>query len=71
VKRADLIRKISRAARANDLVLELVREGSRHSIYRCGSQQVTVPQHREINEMTAAGIMADLEGELGRGWWKK
>jgi mRNA interferase HicA len=70
VKRDELIRKISKAARRNDLKLELVREGGKHSIYRCGSQQITVPRHREINELTATGIMADLEHELGRGWWR-
>jgi mRNA interferase HicA len=71
VKRDDLIRKINKAARQSDLKLELVREGGKHAIYRCGSQLVTVPRHREINEMTAIGIMADLEAELGKGWWKK
>ena len=70
MKRDELIRKISKAARRNDLKLELVREGGKHSIYRCGSQQITVPRHREINELTATGIMADLEHELGRGWWR-
>jgi mRNA interferase HicA len=71
VKRDDLLRKISKAARKQDLRLQLVREGGNHSIYRCGSQRVTVPRHREINEMTANGIMTDLEGVLGEGWWKQ
>jgi mRNA interferase HicA len=71
VRRDDLIRKINKAARQNGLKLELVREGGKHSIFRCGSQLVTVPRHREINEMTAIGIMADLEAELGKGWWRK
>jgi mRNA interferase HicA len=48
-----------------------VREGSKHTIYRCGSQQIVVPRHREINEITALGIMVDLEDELGKGWWKR
>jgi mRNA interferase HicA len=65
------IRKINKVACQSDLKLELVREGGKHTIYRCGSQLVTVPRHREINEMTAIGIMADLEAELGKGWWKK
>jgi mRNA interferase HicA len=71
VKRDELIRKVSKAARRSEVKFELLREGGRHSIYRCGSQQVTLPRHREINEMTAVGIMADLEDELGRGWWRK
>jgi predicted RNase H-like HicB family nuclease len=43
----------------------LVREGGSHSIFRCGSQRVVVPRHREINEQTARGIMKDLDGERG------
>lgn len=71
MKRDELIRKISKAARRYDLTFELVREGGKHSIYRCGAQQITVPRHREINEITAMSIMADLEDELGRGWWRQ
>jgi mRNA interferase HicA len=70
VKRSDLVQKIKEAAAAADVDFGKVREGGKHTIYRCGSQRVVVPRHREINELTARGIMDSLEDELGSGWWK-
>jgi mRNA interferase HicA len=70
VKRRDLIRKITRAAKDTGIDFELQREGANHSVFRCGGQPVVIPRHNEINELTAKGIMTDLEGELGTGWWK-
>lgn len=60
MKRVDLIRKIAKAAAAGGIEFLLVREGGAHSIYRYGSQNVVIPRHREINEMTAQGILRDL-----------
>jgi hypothetical protein len=31
---------------------------------------VTIPRHREINELTALGIFKSLEPELGENWWR-
>lgn len=70
MKRTDLLRKIARAADAKGQDLLLVREGASHSIYRCGPQNIVVPRHREINEITARAIMRDLEDVLGKDWWK-
>lgn len=38
-----------------------VREGGEHTIYRVGDKQVSVPRHREINELTAKGIIRNAE----------
>ena len=70
MKRIDLIRKLTAAAAASGGDLVLVREGGSHSIFRCGNQNVVIPRHLEINELTALGIMKDLEDELGKDWWK-
>jgi len=70
VKRAELIRKITAAAVGVDTDFTLIREGGSHSIFRCGPQNVVIPRHREINEITARGIMRDLAEVLGRDWWK-
>lgn len=70
MKRRDLIRKIGKVAKGAGVGFDLEREGANHSIYRCGGQPVVIPRHNEINELTAKGIMQDLEGELGAGWWK-
>jgi len=50
--------------------LDLVREGGEHSVYQCGRQRSTVPRHTEINELTAQGILRQLESEFGSGWWR-
>ncbi len=70
MKRDELIRKIRRAARGAGVDFALLREGGKHSIFECGATSVVVPRHSEINELTARGIMRDLEGELGHGWWQ-
>jgi hypothetical protein len=67
-----LLKRISGAARAADGVeLVMVREGGRHTVYRCGEVQFTVPRHTEINELTAAGILRELEPVFGTGWWQR
>jgi mRNA interferase HicA len=71
MKRSELILRIRVAARAADLRWELVRQGSSHEVWRLGGQQITIPRHREINEVTATAIMRDLETELGDGWWRR
>ncbi len=38
----------------------LVREGGSHSVFRFGTQSVVIPRHREINELTARGILRSL-----------
>jgi hypothetical protein len=40
-------------------------------VWLCGSTKVTIPQHREINEITARAILKTLEAELGLGWWRR
>jgi mRNA interferase HicA len=70
MKRRDLLLKISKAAKVVGIDWEPVREGAEHTIYRIGSQKVSVPRHREINQLTAEGILKDTEEELGKGWWR-
>jgi mRNA interferase HicA len=40
---------------------ELLREGSRHSIYRKGSMKTQIPRHREIVDELARKICKDLD----------
>jgi mRNA interferase HicA len=60
VKRAELLKAIRKAAKIGNVEFVLVREGAEHSIYRYGAQQVVVPRHRELNEITARAILKDL-----------
>ncbi|GAA0716771.1 hypothetical protein Drose_36795 [Dactylosporangium roseum] len=70
MKRVDLLKKIRTAAAGKGVDFGLHREGTSHSIYRCDGQNVVVPRHTEINEITARAIMRDLEDQLGKGWWR-
>lgn len=70
MKRVDLIRRIGVAARDASLSWSLVRQGSAHEVWDLGGRQVTIPRHREINEITARAIMRALEAELGERWWQ-
>jgi mRNA interferase HicA len=70
VKRTTLIKKIQEAARAADVEWTMERQGKQHEIWRCGATKVSVPRHREINELTAHGICKDLDDELGKDWWR-
>lgn len=51
MKRKDLIKRLEKAG------FTLLRNGSNHDIYARGSEQETVPRHKEINEITAKGII--------------
>jgi mRNA interferase HicA len=57
VNRTELLKKL---AAIGDL--ELVREGANHTIFRVKGSTVSVPRHREINEITARAIIRDAEG---------
>jgi mRNA interferase HicA len=71
VKRHELLRGIARAARTQGVVWQLDRQGASHEIWRCGGLAVTVPRHRELNDVTAAGICRKLETVLGKDWWRR
>jgi mRNA interferase HicA len=60
VKRDDLIRKINKAADSAGTTFQFVRRGGSHDVYRYGAELVIIPRHREINELTARGILRDL-----------
>jgi mRNA interferase HicA len=70
VKRRDLERKIRRAANAAGVTWVMVRQGGNHELWQAGETRVTIPRHRELNDITAEGIMKDLDIEFGEGWWR-
>jgi hypothetical protein len=71
VKKSHLLGRIGLEADATGKAWQLIRQGHSHEIWRCGAAQISVPRHREINELTAIRIFKNLEGELGSDWWKK
>jgi len=71
LRQVELKRRIQGAAEARRIAWRLVRQGGRHEVWQCGSTKVTIPRHREINEITAQAILKTLEAELGHGWWRR
>jgi mRNA interferase HicA len=71
MKRRDLLRLIATGARGGGIPWRFVRQGTDHEVWRCGAVQITVPRHREVDEMTSRQIMRRLESELGRDWWRR
>ncbi len=65
-----LVAAVRTRARQVGVTWQLERRGGRHDLWRCGATVVTIPRHRELNELTAGGIMKALERELGERWWR-
>ena len=65
MKRTELLKKLNAVANSNGLLLELVREGGNHTIYRVGAYQFTVARHREVPEETAKGMLRRVAQEKG------
>ena len=71
MRRSAVIKMLRREARAHGVRMELVRQGARHEIWRCGHVIVPIPRHREIDETTVEdGICRRLEAIFGPGWWR-
>ena len=70
MKRRVLLQRVAVAARSGGLSWELVRQGSEHEVWALDGRRITIPRHREINELTAHDIMKALEEEFGRRWWE-
>ena len=71
MRRRELLKRIRDAAKARELDLSEVREGSNHTIFAVGGFEFPVPRHNEINEYTAQAIMKDLSDQLGEDWWRR
>ena len=70
MKRIDLLRLISAAARERGVPWDFVREGGEHEVWDPNGRRVTIPRHREIREQLARKILTSTEQELGPRWWK-
>ena len=66
MNRRAILASLSRSAKSAGLTLTLVRHGGRHTLYSCGELIIVIPRHREINEKTARGIIAEVAQYVGR-----
>ncbi|WP_147275573.1 ribonuclease PH [Halopolyspora algeriensis] len=69
MKRGDLLRKIRKAARQQDVNVEFF-ERTNHTGIQCGQVRTTVGRHTEIPDRMAEVICKQLEPALGKRWWK-
>lgn len=67
MKRRGLLTAVRSMAQASGASFDLVRHGASHDIYRVAGLTVVVPRHTEINEMTARGIIRDVQDHLRNG----
>ena len=71
MRRHELLRRIARTARRQGVAWSLERQGSNHEVWRCGITHVPVPRHADIGHLLAKAIFEELEGELGKDWWRR
>ncbi|PDQ36488.1 MAG: hypothetical protein B5766_00655 [Candidatus Lumbricidophila eiseniae] len=64
MKRRDLDKKITEIAKNHNAVVEITHGGSHDHCKINGLPITTLPRHREINEMTARGILNKLRKHL-------
>lgn len=69
MRKRDLIRTIKDAAKDAGLDFELKRQGGNHEMWSLDGLTLPIPRHRDINEITAKGIMKDAANKLGKDWW--
>lgn len=61
MKRRDLIKELQNLAKDRGYMLELVRRGGNHDIYKVGDFKFPVARHAEIPELTARKILKEVE----------
>lgn len=60
MKKRDLEKKLSQIAKEAGYKLEQA-GGTKHDKYRVNGTVITVPRHKEINELTAKAIIKDCQ----------
>lgn len=57
MKKRTLMKELRSVARAAGVRLEFVREGGNHEIWTIAGERLVIPRHREVNELTAQGVI--------------
>jgi hypothetical protein len=71
MKKRRMLIAIAREARRQGKLWQRAREGANHEIWRCGSIEVPIPRHVEVGDRLAETIFKQLEGGLGKDWWRR
>lgn len=69
-KRAEIIKRITKAAEAKEMTFGFDRRGGNHDIYKLDGLSIPVGRHRDFDEDYAVMLYKECEPKLGKGWWK-
>lgn len=70
MKRREVIKKIGKEAKQQDVHWDVHTEGGRHTIYLLGGKKIPIERHNEIDDGLAEKIFKECEEVLGRRWWR-
>jgi hypothetical protein len=70
VKRREVIKRISKEAKAQRIAWDLDREGAQHTVYTLAGLPIPIPRHNEIHDRLAEEIFKECEPKLGKRWWR-
>ena len=70
MKRRDIIRKLSRAAKLIDDSSIGIDTRGKHDKLLYKDLRVPIPRHPEISEGTTRAIFKAFEGYFGKDWWR-
>ncbi len=70
VRRRDLIRKLSRAAKLIDGSSIGIDTRGKHDKLLYKDLRVPIPRHHEISVGTTRAIFQAFEGHFGKDWWQ-
>jgi hypothetical protein len=69
-KRSEIIRDITKAAKAAGLKFVIVREGKGHTIYSLDGLLIPIGRHNEFGNRYAETVNKECEPKLGKGRWR-
>ncbi|NMW88078.1 ribonuclease PH [Mobiluncus curtisii] len=70
MKRKAMIKKLQLEAKRYGREFE-IKELTRHTAVRVGTETHTLGRHNEFDETTVRQFFAQYQSELGKGWWRK
>ena len=70
MNRVALLKKIAKAAKANDSKWLLDRNGANHDVYTLDGVMIPIARHTEFGNLAAETIWKECEVVLGEGWWR-
>ena len=65
MKKRELMKRIRDTADSAGAELVFVRQGGNHEIWSLGGGRLVIPRHRNINERTAKGVLAEARRLTG------